>query len=112
MVTTMVIIVILMASLFIPFATSSATLLYIFTALWGYFSGSFYVLSPGMFVSYLQCLVLGLTCCSMYWKDMRAQGLRTILWYVLSTYSPWTSLTIPQALLICASLLPCFSPFP
>ncbi|UPK95265.1 hypothetical protein LCI18_006200 [Fusarium solani-melongenae] len=46
MVTTMVIIVILMASLFIPFATSSATLLYIFTALWGYFSGSFYVLSP------------------------------------------------------------------
>lgn len=83
MVTTMVIIVILMASLFIPFATSSATLLYIFTALWGYFSGSFYVLSPGMFVSVLQCLVLGLTCCSMYWKDMRAQGLRTILWLVL-----------------------------
>lgn len=53
MVATMVIIVILMASLFIPFATSSGTLLYIFTALWGYFSGSFYVLSPCTFLSYL-----------------------------------------------------------
>ncbi|KAM5386481.1 hypothetical protein ACJZ2D_000444 [Fusarium nematophilum] len=46
MVSTMVVIIILMASIFIPFSTTSGTLLYTFTALWGYCSGAFYVLSP------------------------------------------------------------------
>ncbi|KAF4994231.1 hypothetical protein FDECE_13170 [Fusarium decemcellulare] len=46
MVTTMVIIIIFMSTIFIPFSTTSGPLLYTFTALWGYCSGSFYVLSP------------------------------------------------------------------
>ncbi|KAF7557380.1 hypothetical protein G7Z17_g730 [Cylindrodendrum hubeiense] len=44
---TMVLIIILMATIFIPFSTTSAPLLYTFSALWGFCSGSFYALSPG-----------------------------------------------------------------
>jgi predicted MFS family arabinose efflux permease len=46
MVGTMVLIIVLMSTIFIPFTTTSATLLYVFSALWGLFSGSFYALSP------------------------------------------------------------------
>jgi hypothetical protein len=45
-VSTMLLIVILLSTVFIPFSTTSAPLMYVFTALWGYCSGSFYVLSP------------------------------------------------------------------
>ncbi|KAI6753951.1 hypothetical protein HG530_013127 [Fusarium avenaceum] len=45
-VSTMLVIVILLSTIFIPFSTTSAPLMYVFTALWGYCSGSFYVLSP------------------------------------------------------------------
>ncbi|CAJ0551445.1 Ff.00g113750.m01.CDS01 [Fusarium sp. VM40] len=45
-VSTMLVIVILLSTVFIPFSTTSAPLMYVFTALWGYCSGSFYVLSP------------------------------------------------------------------
>ncbi|KAM0237004.1 hypothetical protein ACHAP5_009200, partial [Fusarium lateritium] len=45
-VSTMLVIVILLSTVLIPFGTTSATLMYVFTALWGYCSGSFYVLSP------------------------------------------------------------------
>ncbi|CZR38146.1 uncharacterized protein FPRO_06663 [Fusarium proliferatum ET1] len=46
MITTMLVIPVFIASIFIPFSTTSAPLMYTFTALWGYCSGSFYVLSP------------------------------------------------------------------
>ncbi|KAM0550691.1 hypothetical protein ACHAPJ_008755 [Fusarium lateritium] len=42
----MVLIIIFMSTIFIPFSTTSAPLLYTFSALWGYCSGSFYALSP------------------------------------------------------------------
>ncbi|KAM0351772.1 hypothetical protein ACHAPU_002284 [Fusarium lateritium] len=42
----MALIVILMSTIFIPFSTTSAPLLYTFSALWGFCSGSFYALSP------------------------------------------------------------------
>jgi MFS family permease len=45
-VSTMLVIIILLSTVFIPFSTTSAPLMYVFTALWGYCSGSFYVLSP------------------------------------------------------------------
>ncbi|KAG5802789.1 hypothetical protein H9Q74_012360 [Fusarium xylarioides] len=46
MITTMLVILVFISSIFIPFSTTSAPLMYTFTALWGYCSGSFYVLSP------------------------------------------------------------------
>ncbi|KAK2688075.1 Riboflavin transporter MCH5 [Fusarium oxysporum f. sp. cubense] len=46
MITTMFVILVFISSIFIPFSTTSASLMYTFTALWGYCSGSFYVLSP------------------------------------------------------------------
>ncbi|KAI1064017.1 hypothetical protein LB506_005497 [Fusarium annulatum] len=46
MITTMLVILVFIASIFIPLSTTSAPLMYTFTALWGYCSGSFYVLSP------------------------------------------------------------------
>ncbi|KAH7235518.1 major facilitator superfamily domain-containing protein [Fusarium tricinctum] len=46
MISVMVLIVVFMSTIFIPFSTTSAPLLYTFTALWGFCSGSFYVLSP------------------------------------------------------------------
>ncbi|KAM0468753.1 hypothetical protein ACHAP7_010537 [Fusarium lateritium] len=46
MISVMVLIIIFMSTIFIPFITTSAPLLYTFTALWGFCSGSFYVLSP------------------------------------------------------------------
>ncbi|KAM0331950.1 hypothetical protein ACHAPQ_005854 [Fusarium lateritium] len=46
MISVMVLIIIFMSTIFIPFSTTSAPLLYTFTALWGFCSGSFYVLSP------------------------------------------------------------------
>ncbi|KAJ4251046.1 hypothetical protein NW762_011696 [Fusarium torreyae] len=42
----MILIIIFMSTIFIPFSTTSAPLLYTFSALWGYCSGSFYALSP------------------------------------------------------------------
>ncbi|KAF4961789.1 hypothetical protein FSARC_10085 [Fusarium sarcochroum] len=42
----MVLIIIFMSTIFIPFSTTSAPLLYTFSALWGFCSGSFYALSP------------------------------------------------------------------
>lgn len=47
MLVTMVLIIIFMSTIFIPFSTTSAPLLYTFSALWGFCSGSFYALSPG-----------------------------------------------------------------
>jgi hypothetical protein len=35
-----------MSTIFIPFSTTSAPLLYTFTAFWGFCTGSFYALSP------------------------------------------------------------------
>ncbi|KAF5626191.1 monocarboxylate transporter 2 [Fusarium sp. NRRL 52700] len=46
MITTMFVILVFISSIFVPFSTTSAPLMYTFTALWGYCSGSFYVLSP------------------------------------------------------------------
>ncbi|KAJ4151828.1 hypothetical protein NW765_013357 [Fusarium oxysporum] len=46
MVGTLVLIVILMSAVLIPFSTTSAALLYVFSALWGLMAGSFYALSP------------------------------------------------------------------
>ncbi|KAF4995266.1 hypothetical protein FGRMN_5231 [Fusarium graminum] len=46
MIGVMVLIIILMSIIFIPFSTTSAPLLYTFSALWGFCSGSFYTLSP------------------------------------------------------------------
>ncbi|SCO86364.1 related to monocarboxylate transporter 2 [Fusarium oxysporum] len=46
MVGTLVLIVILMSAVLIPFSTTSAPLLYVFSALWGLMVGSFYALSP------------------------------------------------------------------
>ncbi|KAI1012187.1 hypothetical protein LB503_004443 [Fusarium chuoi] len=46
MITTMLVILVFISSIFIPFSTTSAPLMYTFTALWGYCSRSFYVLSP------------------------------------------------------------------
>ncbi|KAM0199321.1 hypothetical protein ACHAQI_012071 [Fusarium lateritium] len=48
-VSTMLVIVMLLSAVLIPFGTTSAPLMYVFTALWGYCSGSFYVLSPREF---------------------------------------------------------------
>ncbi|KAM5346245.1 hypothetical protein ACJ41O_009250 [Fusarium nematophilum] len=46
MVSVMALTIVLMATIFIPFSTTSAPLLYTFSALWGFCSGSFYALSP------------------------------------------------------------------
>ncbi|KAF4463212.1 monocarboxylate transporter 2 [Fusarium albosuccineum] len=46
MVSVMVLIMVFMATIFIPFSTTSAPLLYAFSALWGFCSGAFYALSP------------------------------------------------------------------
>ncbi|KAF9771993.1 hypothetical protein IL306_010349 [Fusarium sp. DS 682] len=46
MISTMLAILVFISTIFIPFSTTSAPLLYTFSALWGYCSGSFYVLSP------------------------------------------------------------------
>ncbi|KPM39571.1 hypothetical protein AK830_g7011 [Neonectria ditissima] len=46
MLVVMVLTVVLMATVLIPFSTTSAPMLYVFSALWGFCSGSFYALSP------------------------------------------------------------------
>ncbi|KAJ3548855.1 hypothetical protein NM208_g812 [Fusarium decemcellulare] len=46
MISVMVLTMIFMATIFIPFSTTSAPLLYTFSALWGFCSGAFYALSP------------------------------------------------------------------
>ncbi|KAJ4316006.1 hypothetical protein N0V84_008070 [Fusarium piperis] len=46
MLAVMILTIVFMATIFIPFSTTSAPLLYTFSALWGYCSGSFYALSP------------------------------------------------------------------
>ncbi|KAH7153582.1 major facilitator superfamily domain-containing protein [Dactylonectria macrodidyma] len=46
MLCTMYLIIVFMSTIFIPFATTSAPLLYTFSALWGFCSGAFYALSP------------------------------------------------------------------
>lgn len=47
MMAVIVLTIVFMANIFIPFSTTSAPLLYTFSALWGYCSGPFYALSPG-----------------------------------------------------------------
>jgi MFS family permease len=69
MIATMLVILVFISSVFIPFSTTSAPLMYTFTALWGYCSGSFYVLSPRKFLPFDTIWPM-LTSCSMYWKDL------------------------------------------
>ncbi|KAK7409648.1 hypothetical protein QQX98_008163 [Neonectria punicea] len=51
MLVVLVVTAVFMATILIPFSTTSAVMLYVFTALWGFCSGSFYALSPGMSAS-------------------------------------------------------------
>lgn len=51
MIMAMVLTIVFMSTIFIPFSTTSAPLLYTFSGLWGFCSGAFYALSPGMLFS-------------------------------------------------------------